>query len=86
VAIEPPRAALTAHRIADAAAFLSFGTNDLTQTTWGFSSDDVETTVFAAYLDRTSAWVDRLLQLIEPNDKSSVSAWSTAGDGTPSRR
>ena len=35
--IKLPRAALTAHRIADAADFFSFGTNDLTQTTWGFS-------------------------------------------------
>ena len=40
--IELPRAALTAHRIAEAADFFSFGTNDLTQTTWGFSRDDVE--------------------------------------------
>src|SRR6478736_2048457 len=50
--IELPRAALTAHRVADAADFFSFGTNDLTQTTWGFSRDDVESTVFAAYLDK----------------------------------
>ncbi len=50
--IELPRAALTAHRIAEAADFFSFGTNDLTQTTWGFSRDDVESTVFAAYLDK----------------------------------
>ena len=50
--IELPRAALTAHRIADAADFFSFGTNDLTQTTWGFSRDDVESTVFASYLDK----------------------------------
>ena len=50
--IELPRAALTAHRIAEAADFFSFGTNDLTQTTWGFSRDDVETSVFAAYLDK----------------------------------
>ena len=50
--IELPRAALTAHRIADAADFFSFGTNDLTQTTWGLSRDDVESTVFAAYLDK----------------------------------
>ncbi|MGZ6855022.1 MAG: pyruvate, phosphate dikinase, partial [Mycobacteriaceae bacterium] len=48
--IELPRAALTAHRIADAADFFSFGTNDLTQTTWGFSRDDVEAAVFAVYL------------------------------------
>ena len=43
--IELPRAALTAHRIADAADFFSFGTNDLTQTGWGFSRDDVEAVV-----------------------------------------
>jgi pyruvate,orthophosphate dikinase len=49
--VELPRAALTAHRIAEAADFMSFGTNDLTQTTWGFSRDDVEASFFAAYLD-----------------------------------
>jgi pyruvate, orthophosphate dikinase len=48
--VELPRAALTAFRIADAAEFFSFGTNDLTQTTWGFSRDDVEAEFFAAYL------------------------------------
>ncbi|MCU0284598.1 MAG: hypothetical protein MUD13_12005, partial [Candidatus Nanopelagicales bacterium] len=40
--IELPRAAMTADQIAEAAEFFSFGTNDLTQTTWGFSRDDVE--------------------------------------------
>ena len=50
--IELPRAALTGHRIADAADFFSFGTNDLTQTTWGFSRDDVESSVFATYLEK----------------------------------
>jgi pyruvate, orthophosphate dikinase len=50
--IELPRAALTAHRIAEAAEFFSFGTNDLTQTTWGFSRDDVEAAIFAVYLDK----------------------------------
>jgi pyruvate,orthophosphate dikinase len=50
--IELPRAALTAHRIAETAEFFSFGTNDLTQTTWGFSRDDVEAAFFAAYLDK----------------------------------
>jgi len=38
--IELPRAAVTAERIAEAAEFFSFGTNDLTQTTFGFSRDD----------------------------------------------
>ncbi|MEU6370117.1 pyruvate, phosphate dikinase [Streptomyces sp. NPDC046931] len=50
--IELPRAALTAGRIAEEAEFFSFGTNDLTQTTWGFSRDDVEAAFFSAYLDR----------------------------------
>ncbi|GAA3816485.1 pyruvate, phosphate dikinase [Streptomyces phyllanthi] len=50
--IELPRAALTAGRIAREAAFFSFGTNDLTQTTWGFSRDDVEAAFFSAYLDK----------------------------------
>ncbi|MET8248038.1 pyruvate, phosphate dikinase [Streptomyces sp. NPDC005202] len=50
--IELPRAALTAGRIAREAEFFSFGTNDLTQTTWGFSRDDVEAAFFSAYLDK----------------------------------
>ncbi|MGW7384909.1 pyruvate, phosphate dikinase [Streptomyces sp. NPDC054794] len=50
--IELPRAALTAGRIAQEAEFFSFGTNDLTQTTWGFSRDDVEAEFFSAYLDK----------------------------------
>lgn len=40
--IEVPRAALTAHEIAQEADFFSFGTNDLTQTTFGYSRDDAE--------------------------------------------
>ncbi|WP_062436666.1 pyruvate, phosphate dikinase [Herbidospora daliensis] len=48
--IEVPRAALTAGRIASEAEFFSFGTNDLTQMTWGFSRDDVEGSIFPAYL------------------------------------
>jgi len=50
--IELPRAALTADQIAEAAEFFSYGTNDLTQTTWGFSRDDVEGSFFSEYLDR----------------------------------
>jgi pyruvate, orthophosphate dikinase len=49
--IEVPRAALTAAQIAGAADFFSFGTNDLTQMTWGFSRDDVEAAFFSAYMD-----------------------------------
>ena len=45
--IELPRAALTAGEIAGSAEFFSFGTNDLTQMTWGFSRDDVEASFFS---------------------------------------
>ncbi|MFJ9535949.1 pyruvate, phosphate dikinase [Streptomyces sp. NPDC101225] len=50
--IELPRAALTAGRIAEEADFFSFGTNDLTQTTWGLSRDDAEASFFPLYLDK----------------------------------
>jgi pyruvate,orthophosphate dikinase len=49
--IEVPRAALTAGDLAGAAAFFSFGTNDLTQMGWGFSRDDVEGSFFSRYLE-----------------------------------
>jgi pyruvate,orthophosphate dikinase len=50
--IELPRACKTAGRIAEVAEFFSFGTNDLTQMTWGFSRDDVEASFFSAYLEK----------------------------------
>jgi pyruvate,orthophosphate dikinase len=50
--IELPRAAMTADAIAEEAEFFSFGTNDLTQMTWGFSRDDVEAAFFSTYLAR----------------------------------
>jgi pyruvate,orthophosphate dikinase len=50
--IELPRAALTSDQIAEAAEFFSYGTNDLTQTTWGFSRDDVEAAFFSDYLEK----------------------------------
>ncbi len=49
--IELPRAAMTAAQIAEEAEFFSFGTNDMTQTTWGFSRDDVEAAFFPQYLE-----------------------------------
>jgi pyruvate, orthophosphate dikinase len=49
--IELPRACFVAERIASVADFFSFGTNDLTQTTLGFSRDDVEAKFLAAYVD-----------------------------------
>ncbi|HMT33434.1 MAG TPA: pyruvate, phosphate dikinase [Dermatophilaceae bacterium] len=50
--MELPRACLTAGKIAESADFFSFGTNDLTQTTWGFSRDDVEASFFSNYLEK----------------------------------
>ena len=76
--IELPRAALTAGRIAEAAEFFSFGTNDLTQTTWGFSRDDVEAAFFAAYLDKGVFTVSPF----ETLDATGSAGWS----GSPSTR
>ncbi|PKQ38541.1 MAG: pyruvate, phosphate dikinase [Actinobacteria bacterium HGW-Actinobacteria-1] len=50
--IELPRAAITADEIATVADFFSFGTNDLTQTTFGFSRDDIEAKFLPRYLER----------------------------------
>ena len=49
--IETPRAAIRADEIAEVAEFFSFGTNDLTQMTFGFSRDDVEGRMMAIYID-----------------------------------
>jgi pyruvate,orthophosphate dikinase len=50
--IETPRAALRADEIAEVSDFFSFGTNDLTQLTFGFSRDDVESRMMPAYLEQ----------------------------------
>ncbi len=50
--IEVPRAAVTADEIAEHAQFFSFGTNDLTQTTFGFSRDDAEGKFLAQYVEK----------------------------------
>jgi pyruvate,orthophosphate dikinase len=49
--IETPRAAITAAKLSDYSDFFSFGTNDLTQLTWAFSRDDVESSFLPRYLD-----------------------------------
>ncbi|MFM7871820.1 MAG: putative PEP-binding protein, partial [Actinomycetota bacterium] len=49
--IETPRAALRADELSEVADFFSFGTNDLTQMTFGFSRDDVESRMMPAYLE-----------------------------------
>lgn len=50
--IEIPRAALTADQIAEEADFFSFGTNDLTQTTFGYSRDDAEGKFLQTYIEQ----------------------------------
>jgi pyruvate, orthophosphate dikinase len=50
--IETPRAAIDAASIAGVAEFFSFGTNDLTQMTFGFSRDDVEGRIMGPYLEK----------------------------------
>jgi pyruvate,orthophosphate dikinase len=50
--VETPRAAVRADEIAEEAEFFSFGTNDLTQMTFGFSRDDVEGRLMSAYLEK----------------------------------
>ena len=50
--IEIPRAALTADEVAEYAEFFSFGTNDLTQTTFGVSRDDAEAGFLMSYLEQ----------------------------------
>ncbi len=50
--IEIPRAAVTADEIADLAQFFSFGTNDLTQMTFGYSRDDAEARFLLDYVEK----------------------------------
>ena len=57
--IELPRAVMAAGEIAQEAEFFSFGTNDLTQMTWGFSRDDVEASFFGTYLEKGIFGVSR---------------------------
>jgi pyruvate, orthophosphate dikinase len=67
--IEVPRAALTAGEIVDSAEFFSFGTNDLTQTTFGLSRDDVPR-VLASYLEHEIYTVDPFVSV----DRAGVGA------------
>jgi pyruvate,orthophosphate dikinase len=60
--IEIPRAAITAEKVAETAEFFSFGTNDLTQTTFGLSRDDVPK-VLASYLEKEIYKVDPFVSI-----------------------
>jgi len=63
--IELPRAALTADEIAKEVDFFSYGTNDLTQTTYGFSRDDVEEKFLPVYIDKRIL-VDNPFAVLDP--------------------
>ncbi len=64
--IEIPRAAITADEIAEYAQFISFGTNDLTQTTFGISRDDAEAGFLMEYIS-TGVLPDNPFATIDPN-------------------
>ena len=84
--IELPRAALTAGQIAEAAEFFSFGTNDLTQTTWGFSRDDVEAAFFSTYLEQGHLRRSRRSRSLDAEGVGElVQIAHRAGPGDPAR-
>ncbi|HZU78791.1 MAG TPA: putative PEP-binding protein, partial [Acidimicrobiales bacterium] len=64
--IETPRAALRAGEIAEVADFFSFGTNDLTQMTFGFSRDDVEGRMMSSYLEK-GLLVHNPFEVVDPD-------------------
>ncbi|MEJ2222143.1 MAG: pyruvate, phosphate dikinase [Desulfobacterales bacterium] len=64
--IEIPRAAITADEIAEYAEFISFGTNDLTQTTFGISRDDAEAGFLMQYIS-TGVLPENPFAVIDPN-------------------
>jgi pyruvate,orthophosphate dikinase len=66
--IELPRAALTATQIAEVSDFFSFGTNDLTQTTFGMSRDDAEAKFLMRYLEGVDApGLDAPVKILKEN-------------------
>ena len=83
--IEVPRAALTADKIAEEAQFFSFGTNDLTQMTFGFSRDDIGSFV-PAYVDHKILPVDPFQTLDASGVGQLVEMGTTKGRGVAARR
>ena len=81
--IEIPRAALTAREMAEVAEFFSFGTNDLTQTTFGISRDDAERGFLVDYLNQGILPANPFATLDEPG-VGRLMAWATA-EGRDSR-
>jgi pyruvate,orthophosphate dikinase len=79
--IEVPRAAMTAGAIAESAEFFSFGTNDLTQTTFGLSRDDVPK-VLASYIEREVYTVDPFVSIDREGVGGLMKMAVSAGRGT----
>ncbi|KAA6299938.1 MAG: phosphate dikinase [Candidatus Ordinivivax streblomastigis] len=75
--IEIPRAALTADRIATSAEFFSFGTNDLTQMTFGYSRDDIAS-FLPTYLEKKILKVDPF-QVLDQNGVGKLIRMATEG-------
>ncbi len=73
--IEIPRAAVTAHEIAEVAEFFSFGTNDLTQMTFGYSRDDAEAGFLLEYVDR-GILPQNPFQTIDQNGVGQLMKWA----------
>ncbi|WP_371805831.1 pyruvate, phosphate dikinase [Candidatus Lokiarchaeum ossiferum] len=84
--IEIPRAALTSDEIAKHAEFFSFGTNDLTQMTYGFSRDDVESKFLMKYIDEIEPPImkDNPFEHLDPNGVGKLVAISVK-DGRSTR-
>ena len=80
--VETPRAALIADQLAGIAQFLSFGTNDLTQLTYGFSRDDVEAQLLTAYVEQQLLPVSPFASL----DPDGVGALIKIGDSARPQR
>ncbi|MCA8965060.1 MAG: pyruvate, phosphate dikinase, partial [Planctomycetes bacterium] len=76
--IEIPRAALVADRLADHAEFFSFGTNDLTQTTFGISRDDAETGFLTEYLQK-GILADNPFATIDRDGVGRLMRWALEG-------
>jgi pyruvate,orthophosphate dikinase len=73
--IEVPRAALTAGELAEVAEFFSFGTNDLTQTTYGISRDDAEQGFLVEYL-RMDVLPRNPFETIDADGVGRLMAWA----------
>ena len=82
--IETPRAALRADEIAEEADFFSFGTNDLTQMTFGFSRDDIEGRIMPPYLERGAAQAQPVRDHRPGRRGRAGQAWAPRGAGPPS--